>query len=227
VALSSGNESASRSTGEPDSGGGRFDSDGGTTISTPALYGHRMPDQKAVRVRQLATADLSPADVAAIRAILTAAFEHDEHGGFTEDDWQHALGGTHFLVEEDGHIVGHASVVERELQVAGRPLRTGYVEAVAIEPSRQRAGLGSRVMAVAAALIDEHFELGALGTGTQPFYEALGWEIWQGPTSVRTDRGEQPTPDEDGYILVLRTRSSPPLRLTDPISCEWRPGDVW
>jgi hypothetical protein len=39
--------------------------------------------------------------------------------------------------------------------------------------------------------------------------------------------GDQPTPDEDGYILVLRTSSSPPLRLIDPITCEWRPGDVW
>jgi aminoglycoside 2'-N-acetyltransferase I len=75
--------------------------------------------------------------------------------------------------------------------------------------------------------IEARFELGALGTGKQPFYEQLGWEVWQGRTSVRTDDGERPTPEEDGYILVLRTPASPPFQLTDPISCEWRPGDVW
>ena len=39
--------------------------------------------------------------------------------------------------------------------------------------------------------------------------------------------GERRTPDEDGYILVLPTLSSPPLDLAATISCEWRPGDVW
>jgi len=174
-----------------------------------------------------ATRDLTTAEVDAIRSLLTAAFAEDEHGGFTEEDWQHALGGTHFVLEDDGRIVGHASVVERELHVGGRPLRTGYVEAVAIEPARQRRGLGSILMGAVNEHVDAGFELGALGTGTQPFYERLGWEIWPGRSSVRTPRGEQPTPDEDGYILVRRTPVSPPLRPTDTISCEWRPGDAW
>ena len=75
--------------------------------------------------------------------------------------------------------------------------------------------------------IGTHFELGALGTGSHAFYHRLGWQTWQGPSFVRADTGEQATPDEDGYILVLTTRSSPALDLTLPISCEWRPGDVW
>jgi aminoglycoside 2'-N-acetyltransferase I len=186
-----------------------------------------MRDQAAVRIRELPTGRLSTAEVDAIKAILAHAFEHDEHGGFTEDDWQHALGGTHFLLEVDGRLVGHASVVERELQVAGRSLRTGYVEAVALAPARQRQGLGTRLMRAVNEHIAERFEIGALGTGSQPFYERLGWRIWQGPTSVRTSNGEESTPDEDGFILVLETGASPSLRLTDGISCEWRPGDVW
>jgi aminoglycoside 2'-N-acetyltransferase I len=181
----------------------------------------------SVEIRSRATAELSEQEIEALRAILLAAFADNEDGGFTEDDWQHAIGGTHFLLGGDGRLVGHASVVERELHVDGRPVRTGYVEAVAIDPARQREGLGSRLMEAVAEHLDREFELGALGTGTQPFYERLGWEIWLGPSSVRTTNGPAATPDEDGYILVLRTRSSPPLRLTDPISCEWRPGDVW
>ena len=77
------------------------------------------------------------------------------------------------------------------------------------------------------AFIRDRFELGALGTGRLHFYERLGWRTWTGPTSVRTPQGTQRTPDEDGYVMVLPTPSSPPLDLAARISCEWRPGDVW
>ena len=183
------------------------------------------------RLRRVLTGDLTAAEIAAIRGLLWAAFEADESyesaEPFSEDDWQHGLGGTHFVLDLDGEIVAHASVVERELHVDGRPLRTGYVEAVATAPDRQGRGLGSIVMADASAYIRERFELGALGTGRHSFYERLGWLRWKGPTAVRTPRGTRPTPDEDGDILVLPTPSSPRLDLTAPISCEWRPGDVW
>jgi aminoglycoside 2'-N-acetyltransferase I len=145
----------------------------------------------------------------------------------TEDDWKHALGGTHFILELDGRIVAHASVVERELRVDGRTLRTGYVEAVATTPDRQGKGLGSLLMDDVTAWIRDRFELGALGTGRHSFYERLGWRTWAGPSSVRTPNGDRQTPDDDGYILVLATPSSPALDLSAPISCDWRPGDVW
>ncbi|HEV8699253.1 MAG TPA: GNAT family N-acetyltransferase [Candidatus Limnocylindrales bacterium] len=164
--------------------------------------------------------------MAAIRDLLWAAFPAGEDG-FTEDDWQHAVGGTHFVLELGGEIVAHASVVEREMHVDGRPLRTGYVEAVATAPDRQGRGLGSIVMQDVTAFIRERFELGALGTGSYGFYERLGWLTWRGPTSVRTAEGPRRTPDEDGYVMVLPTPSSPPLDPTVPISCDWRPGDVW
>jgi aminoglycoside 2'-N-acetyltransferase I len=172
------------------------------------------------------TADLSEAEIRAIRRLLWAAFPPGDDG-ITEDDWQHALGGVHFLVELDGEIVAHAAIVERALEVAGQPLRTGYVEAVATKPSRQGRGLGTLVMLDFASHLDGAFELGALGTGSHHFYERLGWRTWRGPTSVRTKDGPRPTPGEDGYILVLTTAASPALDLESPISCDWRPGDAW
>ena len=185
---------------------------------------------EGVRVRRLRTDDLGERLVGEIRSLLWSAFADDADAaddGFTEDDWQHALGGLHFILDLDGSAVGHASVVERRLEVAGRALRTGYVEAVAIEPSRQRRGLGTILMRAVNDHILANFEIGALGTGSHAFYERLGWQTWHGPSSVRTPNGLQPTSAEDGNILVLPTPSSPALRLTDPISCEWRPGDVW
>lgn len=179
------------------------------------------------RIRQLRTDELTAAEIDTIRELLRAAFAEDEHGGFTEDDWQHSIGGMHFVLEVEGTIVSHASVVERELHVDATPLRTGYVEAVATKPGQQRRGHGSAVMREVNEYIHEHYELGGLGTGSQGFYERLGWQTWRGPSSVRTDSGTARTPDEDGYILVLLTPSSPALALNAPISCEWRQGDVW
>ena len=131
------------------------------------------------------------------------------------------------MLDLDGEIVAHASVVERELHADGHPLRTGYVEAVATAPDRQGTGLGSLVMADVTSYIRETFELGALGTGRHRFYERFGWLTWAGPSFVRTADGLRATPDDDGYLLVLGTPSSPPLDRTAAISCDWRPGDVW
>jgi aminoglycoside 2'-N-acetyltransferase I len=178
------------------------------------------------RLRRVPTPDLTAADVAAIRALLWDAFGSGDEA-MTEDDWEHALGGIHFVLDVDGTIVGHASVVEREIHIGDRPLRAGYVEAVATAPDRQGMGLGSRLMAAVTAYIRDEFELGALGTGRHRFYERLGWQTWAGPSSVRTGDGRRPTPNDDGYILVLATPASPSLDPSAPISCDWRPGDVW
>lgn len=182
-----------------------------------------------IRIRRLPTDELRPEDIARLRTIMVDAFGDDADERFTDADWEHALGGRHFLVEDDESIVGHASVVTRELHVGGRPLRTGYVEAVAVDPARHGQGLGSRLMGEVNRYVMGGFELGALGTERHAFYERLGWRTWRGPTSVRTADGERPTPDVDGYILVLETPSTPisPVDLTVPLSCEWRPGDVW
>ena len=179
------------------------------------------------RLRRLATTELTPAEIAEIRALMDVAFGPDDEERFTEDDWQHAIGGCHYVLDVANEIVSHAAVVERVIRVAGRPLRSGYVEAVATLPRLQGAGHGTRVMEAVGADIQERYEVGVLGTGRRGFYERLGWRTWRGPSSVRAADGATPTPEDDGYLLVLETARSGPLDITDPISCEWRPGDVW
>ena len=149
------------------------------------------------RVRLLTTGELTSLEVKAIRELLDVAFAPDEDERFTEDDWQRAIGGMHFVLDVDGAVAAHASVVARVLHVRGAPLRTGYVEAVATAPSRQRRGLGTSVMRDVGTYISERFELGALGTGSHGFYERLGWVAWAGPSSVRIPDGERRTPDDD------------------------------
>jgi aminoglycoside 2'-N-acetyltransferase I len=180
-----------------------------------------------IRVRRVPTAELRPAEVEAIRAILWAAFEDDEEG-FTEDDWEHGLGGIHVVAELDGRIVAHGSVVPRDIHAGGRPLATGYVESVATDPGLQRTGLGTAVMREIGAIIRDRYELGLLGSGEHGFYERLGWRTWRGPSSVRTPNGRlERTPTDDGFLMALATPTSPRLDYFAPISCDWRPGDVW
>jgi aminoglycoside 2'-N-acetyltransferase I len=180
----------------------------------------------AIEVRSVTTAELVPEDLVGMRALLWAAFPKGEDG-FTEDDWQHAMGGRHFIADADGLIVSHASVVEREIHIGGVVLRTGYVEAVGTRPERERQGFGSAVVRAATDHVFGTYELGVLGTGEHRFYERFGWRTWLGRAYVRTPDGPERTPDEEGFIMVLRTPTTPELDPEAPISCDWRPGDVW
>jgi aminoglycoside 2'-N-acetyltransferase I len=177
-------------------------------------------------IRLVRSDALRPDEVVALRELFDEAWSDDAEG-FTDQDWSHAVGGVHVIVEAHGRVVAHASVVQRELHTAGQRLRTGYVEAVATRPSHQRRGLGSLVIGEVGELIDRTYRLGALATGVVGFYERLGWVVWEGPTFVRTEAGLVRTAEEDGNVLVRLTPTSPELDLSAPISCEWRPGDAW
>jgi aminoglycoside 2'-N-acetyltransferase I len=181
------------------------------------------------RLRRLRTAALTAPEREAIRALMDEAFRDDDDPdeAFTDDDWQHALGGTHVVLDVGREILAHASVVERWLRIGDMALRTGYVEAVATSPARHGEGYGTLVMQDVGEIIRAGFELGGLGTGAQHFYERLGWRIWRGPTFVREPGGDRATTEDDGFVMILRTPTTPELDDTGPISCEWRLGDAW
>jgi aminoglycoside 2'-N-acetyltransferase I len=180
---------------------------------------------RAVRLRRVASPELSPEDLRAVRRLLDEAFG----GRFTQDDWHHTLGGLHVLALEEGELVAHAAVVDRTLRAAGRPLRTGYVEGVATRPDRRRQGLARLVMREADPIIRGRYQLGALsdGSAVPGFYERLGWERWRGPTFVDATPEPVRTEDDDDGVMVLRTPTTGDLDLAAPLVCDWRPGDAW
>src|SRR5688500_7292880 len=52
------------------------------------------------RVRRLPAAALTTSELVAIRALMDVAFANEgEDGWFGDDDWEHALGGTHFVLD--------------------------------------------------------------------------------------------------------------------------------
>lgn len=167
-------------------------------------------------------ASLEPCVVDRLRALLDAAFA----GAFSDEDWQHALGGHHALVWAEGRLVGHASVVPRRLWVGERMVQAAYVEAVAVLPGHQGRGLGTAAMRALEPVLDTS-ELGVLSTGQHHFYGRLGWERWRGSTWVREPGGDRRTPDEDDGIMVRRTSRTGSLDLGVALICEPRSGDDW
>ena len=173
--------------------------------------------------RVLTTAEVPDDLLVQAQRLLADAFE----GRFADEDWEHALGGWHVVVTERELLVAHAAVVPRVLEVANQPFATGYVEAVATAPDRQRAGLGSLAMVEATAVVRREFEMGALSTGSREFYERLGWERWRGPTFVRRGAEQVRTEEEDDGVMVLRFGPSSSVDLAAALSCEARSGDDW
>ncbi|WP_372444123.1 GNAT family N-acetyltransferase [Amycolatopsis magusensis] len=169
------------------------------------------------------TADLGAATLTAVRGLLDEVFE----GDFSDDDWDHSLGGMHVLVHESGGLIGHGSIVQRQFVHDGRALRAGYVEAVAVRADRRRRGHAGRIMAELERIARNAYDLGALSASEEgiAFYTARGWSRWQGPTSVLAPEGLQRTEEDDDSVFVLP--GSTPLDRTGALSCEWRNGDVW
>ena len=55
-------------------------------------------------MRLFTTGELTSLEVKAIRELLDVAFAPDEDERFTEDDWQRAIGGMHFVLDVDGAV---------------------------------------------------------------------------------------------------------------------------
>jgi aminoglycoside 2'-N-acetyltransferase I len=174
-------------------------------------------------IRTAHTCELDRATLAAARAIFDAAFL----GEFTEDDWEHGLGGIHALAYDGGELVGHASVVQRRMLYGGRALRTGYVEGVAVLAEHRRRGHGGAMMAALEEVIRGAYELGVLGATDDgaALYAARGWRRWEGPLYGLTPEGLRRTPAEEGHVFALEV--GVPLDLSRRLACDWRDGDLW
>lgn len=176
-----------------------------------------------MEIRTAHTADLDAPTLAAARELLDDVFD----GDFTDDDWDHSVGGVHALGWDARELIGHASVVQRRLLYGGRTLRSGYVEAVAVRRDRRRRGHASALMREMERVIRGAYEIGALSTTDDAlrFYAALGWQPWLGPSWAITPAGRIRTEDDDGAIFVL------PLTIEvdphEPLTCDWRDGDLW
>jgi aminoglycoside 2'-N-acetyltransferase I len=175
-----------------------------------------------VRLRLAHTAGLEPAELRATRALLDEAFDD-----FSDEDWDHGLGGMHVLLRDDTGLAAHGAVVQRRIRHRGRWLRAGYVEAVAVRADVRRTGLGGRVMAELERVIERAYDLGALAASEAgaPLYAARGWQRWGGRVHALSPDGIVRLPEEEGYLWLRPALAGAP----DPgheLVLDWRDGDV-
>lgn len=158
-------------------------------------------------VQQRATAQVDRREVL---ALCEAAYAEPLH------DYLAQLDGQHLLVR-DGALVAHAMWVPRTLRIGEGPgLEVAYVELVATAPARQGEG-------IATALMNELVQrvgVAALSSAGTSLYERLGWARWPGPLSARRGDARVETPDEDVFVWGIEPS-------TQPLSIEWRPGEIW
>ncbi len=176
-------------------------------------------------LRSAPTEELSDIELTELRMLLYLAFD----GGFDSHDWDHTLGGQHFLGLRDGAMVAHAAVVSRELHAGERAVSAGYVEGVAVAAEYRREGYGHEVMTELGEFLAPRFDLGALSAAehNHSFYRGLGWQVWRGRTAVIVDGVVEATPEEDGGVMTLETPSTGRLDPEATLACHWREGDVW
>jgi aminoglycoside 2'-N-acetyltransferase I len=173
--------------------------------------------------RLVHTADLDSTTLQRVREMVSGAFA----GGFTEQDWEHALGGMHALLWRHGAIIAHASVVQRRLFYRDVALRCGYVEGVAVREDCRGQGLVHALLDGVEQVMRGAYQLGALSSSARArgLYAKRGWMPWSGPTSVLAPAGPTRTPDDDGTIFVLPVMGG--LDTSAELMCDWRAGDVW
>jgi aminoglycoside 2'-N-acetyltransferase I len=176
---------------------------------------------------RVTVAHTSQLDAATLEAAWVLVRDAFSPGGFTEVDWDHALGGMHALVRDGEELVAHGSVVLRRFGHAGRTWRVGYVEAVAVAHGARRRGHGAAVMAALEPVIRGGYEFGALSATDEgaPLYRAQRWQLWRGPVLALTPSGPVRSPDEDGAVHVLPGAAA--LDLDGELICDWRDGDLW
>ena len=180
-----------------------------------------------LRVRALPTEEIEPDLFDDLTALCEAAF--DEPFAAV---WERIGPGIHVVGLEAGRVTAHAMVVDRHIWLGHEPdqaIDVGYVENVATSPELHGRGHGTVVMREVGRLIADEYTLGALATGSNRFYERLGWETWGGPAYVRMPDGQRiRSAEEDGAVMILRTFRTPlDLDVTGPIAIEWLAEQPW
>ncbi|MFD4945310.1 GNAT family N-acetyltransferase [Streptomyces sp. NPDC058239] len=167
---------------------------------------------------------LTPAALDEIHTFVDTAFE----GDFSDDDWDHGLGGIHAYVRDGSGLLAHGSVVQRRVIHEGRSYRIGYVEAVAVRADRRREGLGGRVMAALEQVVDGAYAFGALSASVAgaALYAGRGWQVWPGRIGVQGRYGVERLPDEEGSTYIRGVAGSVPPPASGTLIFDWRDGDV-
>ncbi len=175
---------------------------------------------RELRIDLMQGSELSSDARRAMIELCSEAFAEDYDRLYRDfRDPVHAMG---YLGRE---LISHALWITRWLEVGEvLQLHTAYVEGVATRPHHRRRGFASAIMRRLIGEVQD-YDLAALSPADVPFYAQLGWQLWQGPLYARTRTGLLAT--QEDAVMVHQLRHTPPLDLMQPLSVEWRPGEIW
>lgn len=177
------------------------------------------PDSFEIKVFD--SSALSPSLREEIIALCNRAYEEDLGPLF-----ETFTGAVHLLGYCESILVSHALWVTRYLQAGAGPLmRTAYVEALATEAGYRGRGYAAVLLKQLIGKVQD-YDLAALSPSDAGYYQRLGWELWRGPLFIRAN-GELEASPEDEEVMIYRLPKTPALDITDPLSAEWREGELW
>jgi predicted N-acetyltransferase YhbS len=125
----------------------------------------------------------SEADAAEVLELLVTVFDDTSPAWFkagrTDPPYPESFG---FVARAGGRIVSHAEVLEMPVRYGEVTLRMGAVSGVVTLPEWRGRGLASAVMErLVAEMTARQIPFSLLMTGSQAFYERLGWSEWTPP----------------------------------------------
>jgi putative acetyltransferase len=119
--------------------------------------------------------DERPADFAAIRTVVTAAFGQDAEARLVDALREQGYARVALVAELDRAITGYVLLSDLPIETATGPVSALALAPVAVDPRRQRQGIGSQLIreALARAAIQGHRIVVVLGH--RDFYPRFGF----------------------------------------------------
>jgi GNAT superfamily N-acetyltransferase len=129
-------------------------------------------------------------------------------GGVFEWTEEYAPFDYHVIAHVGSQRIGHVGIVDRIATVDGSEARAGLVGGVYTDPRLRNQGLGTRLMVRARdVMVDLDMEYGILMclSSLVPFYERVGWKVFDGPLIFDRGWGPQTSPLR---VMVLSLKSA-------------------
>lgn len=119
--------------------------------------------------------DEAPADHAAVRAVVRAAFGQDDEANLVEALRAGGYVRAAFVAEVDGEVVGHVLFTRLPVESAAGVIETLALAPVAVAPDRQRQGVGSDLIRAALAACRGRGHRAVVVLGHADYYPRFGF----------------------------------------------------
>jgi aminoglycoside 2'-N-acetyltransferase I len=134
-----------------------------------------------------------------IKSMLHRAYE----GDFSEEDWEHTLGGVRYLGWIGDSLIANGSICSRTIWLNDIEIYVGYIEAIAVEPKFWSKGYGTQLMQLISIDTLSAYSVSMLFTSEKGFYRQVGWTDFRGESFVKLSDKEVRTANDDQGLMFL------------------------